>query len=567
MSIKYKNSDILTVQNVAALFSLKNLLDNQLVQTQGYTSEGVGANLYRYDAASSATIDGGFVLPGPGGTLSFSATTFNGNAGTGGRFIAVDQTVADVTKFGAISDGDGGTENSNAFNRSLSVVQTYSCSVYIPPGEYYVNERLYMPDASYVIDGHGATIYLGSVLDSYHFLQNLNSTTPITSFECRGLTVVDTANSSAAWKAIVSIEKCGRTVIDRCRFIDVSTTCIQIGSRAVSMVGGSQGDVSITGCNAYNESAYVSGNFAKIEAATSLFFIGNEIKDYSRGFSLELTNAAIGCDSVVCSNNVFSSCSVSNKSSTQTAIPIHINCQFASNYITTLTISNNQVRALDLTGTASQGFGMMISCSTDGQIQSFSCTNNLFDGITLGHITNFSYVCYLNNVGNGVFGGNVFTNVSYTQFTFTANSGTDFVTATGHSYTDTTPVVLSTTGTLPAPLATGTVYYVRDRTGDTFKLAATSGGAAIDITDAGTGTHSVNSIYRGIVVSSSVNLVVQANILVGDFDIGMYINGTTYSTVIANTFTGTFSSGREILAASATGTIFANNYAAGVEVN
>ena len=83
-----------------------------------------------------------------------------------------------------------------------------------------------------------------------------------------------------------------------------------------------------------------------------------------------------------------------------------------------------------------------------------------------------------------------------------------------------------------------------DQITKTLRICA-SGGAAIDITDAGTGTHSVNSIYRGIVVSSSVNLVVQANILVGDFDIGMYINGTTYSTVIANTFTGTFSSGRE----------------------
>lgn len=92
--------------------------DNQLYQTLGYTTEGVGSNLYRYDAASSATIDGGFVLPGPGGTLSFSGTTFNGNAGTGGRFIAVDQTVADVTKFGAL--GDGSTDDTNAILRTFS---------------------------------------------------------------------------------------------------------------------------------------------------------------------------------------------------------------------------------------------------------------------------------------------------------------------------------------------------------------------------------------------------------------------------------------------------------------
>lgn len=134
MSIQYKNSDILTVPNVAALFSIKNIKDNQLVQTLGYSTEGVGANLYRYDMGSSATIDGGFVLPGSNGTLSFSGTTFNGNAGDGGRFIAVDQTVADVTQFSAI--GNGSTDDTNAIQRAASSSQGTDSTLRIPPGTY-----------------------------------------------------------------------------------------------------------------------------------------------------------------------------------------------------------------------------------------------------------------------------------------------------------------------------------------------------------------------------------------------------------------------------------------------
>lgn len=49
----------------------------------------------------------------------------------------------------------------------------------------------------------------------------------------------------------------------------------------------------------------------------------------------------------------------------------------------------------------------------------------------------------------------------------------------------------SSTTTLPAGLAASTPYYIRDVTATTCKLALTPGGAAIDITDAGTGTHTL----------------------------------------------------------------------------
>lgn len=75
--------------------------------------------------------------------------------------------------------------------------------------------------------------------------------------------------------------------------------------------------------------------------------------------------------------------------------------------------------------------------------------------------------------------------------TFTANASTDTLTASDHQLADGARVRLTTTGTLPAGLSTGTDYYVIERTGDTFQLAATEGGSAIDVTDTGSGTHTV----------------------------------------------------------------------------
>jgi len=71
--------------------------------------------------------------------------------------------------------------------------------------------------------------------------------------------------------------------------------------------------------------------------------------------------------------------------------------------------------------------------------------------------------------------------------TYTADNSTNVITSTAHGYNDGDQVVLMP-GSLPAPLTDRTVFYVRDKTTDTFKLAATSGGSAIDITTNGSGT-------------------------------------------------------------------------------
>lgn len=75
--------------------------------------------------------------------------------------------------------------------------------------------------------------------------------------------------------------------------------------------------------------------------------------------------------------------------------------------------------------------------------------------------------------------------------TFTVDAGTDIVTLAAHGLTTGSLVHVASTTTLPAGLSANTIYYVRDETSSTFKLAATSGGTAINITSTGSGTHSL----------------------------------------------------------------------------
>jgi uncharacterized phiE125 gp8 family phage protein len=74
---------------------------------------------------------------------------------------------------------------------------------------------------------------------------------------------------------------------------------------------------------------------------------------------------------------------------------------------------------------------------------------------------------------------------------------TDYITITGRTFADTDKVRISTShGTKPTGLELNTDYYVRDwdAANSKFKLAATSGGAAIDITDAGSGTRFIGEL-------------------------------------------------------------------------
>jgi hypothetical protein len=86
--------------------------------------------------------------------------------------------------------------------------------------------------------------------------------------------------------------------------------------------------------------------------------------------------------------------------------------------------------------------------------------------------------------------------------TFTAASETDVLTVGNAYFADTDRVRLSVSAednaALPAGLSADTDYYVRDVSGSTLKLSLTSGGAAIDITDTGTGTFYMGFAQRGV---------------------------------------------------------------------
>lgn len=78
--------------------------------------------------------------------------------------------------------------------------------------------------------------------------------------------------------------------------------------------------------------------------------------------------------------------------------------------------------------------------------------------------------------------------------TFTAAT-TDICTAAAHGFQTGDRVRVSSATTLPAGLAAATTYYVIYLTANTFKLAASdalaTAGTAVDVTDTGTGAHSI----------------------------------------------------------------------------
>lgn len=92
------------------------------------------------------------------------------------------------------------------------------------------------------------------------------------------------------------------------------------------------------------------------------------------------------------------------------------------------------------------------------------------------------------------------TAAAYGRHYFTSNAISDVLTfLEDNPFQDGYAVAVRSTGTPPAPLSTGTVYYVRDRTSTTCKLESSIGGGAINLTDDGTGTHHL-IYYSGSVV-------------------------------------------------------------------
>ena len=122
---------------------------------------------------------------------------------------------------------------------------------------------------------------------------------------------------------------------------------------------------------------------------------------------------------------------------------------------------------------------------------------------------NFASVWSLDNFGNDLIGVHSGEGTLWhwsigaggtVHKTFTAsNSSGLLITSAAHGLSDADIVQVSTLGKLPTGLAVLTDYHVRDKTTDTFKLAAGAGGNAIAWTDAGSGTHRWDKKTNGAV--------------------------------------------------------------------
>lgn len=79
--------------------------------------------------------------------------------------------------------------------------------------------------------------------------------------------------------------------------------------------------------------------------------------------------------------------------------------------------------------------------------------------------------------------------ISPTLFQFTASTSDVITISSNVTIQNDTQFILFSSQTLPTGLLSDTIYYSVSSSGNTCKLSLTSGGAAVDITSTGLGTH------------------------------------------------------------------------------
>lgn len=147
----------------------------------------------------------------------------------------------------------------------------------------------------------------------------------------------------------------------------------------------------------------------------------------------------------------------------------------------------------------------------------------------------------------------------------TAGSGVVFYQLYGHGYSDNQALTLTTSGTLPSPLATGTPYYMRDVGTNVyfFKLALTAGGTAINITTTGSGTHSINPTGAAVRAGAATLTFTagQTNVpgSTGNSKIRVVIQNSTYATSISSSMTGAGTTSNPYLYTLITGSTAGSN--------
>jgi len=115
------------------------------------------------------------------------------------------------------------------------------------------------------------------------------------------------------------------------------------------------------------------------------------------------------------------------------------------------------------------------------------------------------------------------------------------ITSVGHLCSDYEQVGFTTTGALPTGIVAGTTYYVKKIDADTFKIAATPGGADINTSGTQSGTQAAN--VRRILVTAKAGLlsaadtfyrVEAANLMVNGSGTGITVNTGAFGAVAPN---------------------------------
>lgn len=128
-----------------------------------------------------------------------------------------------------------------------------------------------------------------------------------------------------------------------------------------------------------------------------------------------------------------------------------------------------------------------------------ACTFTFSNPIADDDTASFSIVFNAGTIGAINFPTNVFWNTPNTPpnlidntFDFTATNASNLINATAHGLLNGERVQMTTATTLPAGFSAGTEYFVINKNDDDFQVALTLGGAAVTISDDGTGTHTMH---------------------------------------------------------------------------
>jgi hypothetical protein len=130
-----------------------------------------------------------------------------------------------------------------------------------------------------------------------------------------------------------------------------------------------------------------------------------------------------------------------------------------------------------------------------------------------------------------------------------------------------TPVKFTSTTSLPAPLVAGTVYYIVSPVAATAQLALTVGGAAINLTTAGSGTITIYTPATFTTISTLTNATAIQIVSTGTVPTGMTI-GTTYyvNNFASNSFNISATYGGDLIVLTGTQTGSQSIYQHGIPV-